>query len=106
MASGYTVKTNTDVLYKNVTQINESLQDIRKRYADIAGLMANMPKYWLGEASDRHTAGAKSMIEDIEPLIQMLEQKPIQLFSIAGLYDNVEEINRGLGRVLDSNVIE
>ena len=106
MSQQFVLKTDTEVLYKNVTQLNDSIQDIRKRYADIAGLMANMPKYWLGEVSDNHMAEVQSLIEDVEPIVRMLEQKPIQLYKMAGLYNTVEDANKGLAAALDSNVIE
>ncbi len=105
MSQQFVIKTKTDVLYSNVTQLNNSIQDIRKRYSEIGGLMANMPKYWLGDASDRHTKEVQAHIEEIEPVIEMLEQKPVQLLKIAGLYDTVEEANKGLAKTLDNDII-
>ena len=106
MSQQVVLKTNTDVLYKNVSRLNDAISDIRKRYADIASVMANMPKYWLGDASDKHSAEVKKLVEDADPLIRMIAMKPVELMQIAGLYATVEDANKGLGATLESNVID
>ena len=100
------IKADTNELYRKVLSIKETAADIHQQLLNISGLMSDLGKYWQGDAYERHKTSSKAIVEDMIPIVAMLETRPDQLFKMAGIYETVEDFNKREAASLDPNVIE
>ena len=101
-----TIRVTPEELKKNAAELTEEIREIRNQYQTIETLVQKLPASWEGEAGGHHREAFRSYMERVETVLKSCEQKPVQLLTMAGIYEETESKNQEKTGLLSRNVIE
>lgn len=89
--SDFTFRVKPEELEKKSAQFSKLIQSIQKHFDKIASLSGKTRGFWIGEAGDKDRVGYASYEDDVAFIIKRLEEHPIDLLKMAGIYKQAEQ---------------
>lgn len=86
----FTFRVKPEELEKRSCDFSEVIRSIRGHFDQIEEVSGKTRGYWRGEAGDKDRAGYHSYQDDIVFILKRLEEHPIDLLKMAGLYKEAE----------------
>lgn len=99
-----TVKVTPEELKGLSSEMTSEVENIKACFRNIDEVVDGTQRYWRGDASDQHISKYQEMKPDVERVLEKLEYAPKDLLKIAGLYEEVEEVNSQLVESLPVDV--
>lgn len=99
-----TIKVTPEELKGIANQITSEAESIKTCFNNIDQEVDGTQRYWRGDASTQHISKYQEMKPDIERAVEKLEYAPKDLLQIAGLYEEVEEVNSQMAMSLPTDV--
>ena len=99
------LKVSPDALRTKAQEISGQIQTIENNWNRIYDLIQNSKSYWQGEASDYHRKYLKDNNEEIKKLLKRLNEHPVDLQKMAGVYIEAENQAVQLASALPDDVI-
>lgn len=84
------LKVDAALLTAKAKQVQDSITNIHTAYINIRSIVNRCPKYWQGDASDKHTAMFDDIEEKYANAYKELCGAPDDMNTIAGNYVEVE----------------
>lgn len=85
------LRVTPETLEKKADEFTGIINDIKEHFNQIEAISAKTNGYWQGEAGDKDRAGYASYKDDIDFVIRRLQEHPIDLLSMAGIYREAEK---------------
>lgn len=105
MADEIQMKVSPNVLRKKAESIEEQIELISGNWANLKQTVFGLRAYWTGEASSFHQKEFASYTEEIDELLKRLKKYPIDLMTMAGVYEKTENTVEEITSLLSGNVI-
>lgn len=103
--AGIQLKVSTDVLKTKAGEISGQIRNVENNWNRIHDLIQNSKSYWKGEASDKHRKFLKQNNEDMKKLLKRLQEHPVDLQKMAGIYVEAEAEAAQVSSSLPDDVI-
>lgn len=100
-----TLRVTPETLEAKAVQFSDVVKDIRTRFDRIRSISSKTKGYWQGDAGTRDRESYASYQEDISFILRRLEEHPIDLMSMAGIYREAEQAAIGQNATLKTNEI-
>ncbi len=99
-----TVKVTPEELKGLAGEMTSEVESIKACFRSIDQEVNGTKRYWRGDASGRHISKYQEMKPDVERVLEKLEYAPKDLLKIAGLYEEVEDVNSQVAASLPVDV--
>ena len=87
----FTFRVKPEDLTTKSGEFSTIIKSINKRFTQIEEISKKTRGYWRGEAGDKDREGYASYQDDITFIIGRLEEHPIDLLRMAGIYKQAEQ---------------
>lgn len=105
MSDEVQIKVSPNVLRQKAESIEEQIELISGNWEALKQTVIGLRSYWTGEASSFHQKEFASYTKEIDELLKKLEKYPIDLMTMAGVYQKTESIADGIASLLSGDVI-
>lgn len=102
---GVVLKVTPETLVKMASDIGTQIEDMKRQFESIETDINQTKSYWEGEASDAHKNQYDSLKKEIDQAVHQLENHPVNLLKMAGLYRETEQKLTETSQYLSENVI-
>lgn len=99
------LKVSTDVLKRKAGEIRGQAQTIEKNWRQMCAIIERSSGYWEGEAGDYHRKMLTDNEDDVQKIIRRLNEHPVDLLKMAGVYEEAEKEATLLANMLLDDVI-
>ncbi len=103
--SDFYLRVSTDVLKSKADEIKGQIQAIETNWKQLCSIVERSAGYWEGEAGDYHRKMLKDNEEDVQKIIRRLNEHPVDLLKMAGIYEKAEVAAKALANTLSDHVI-
>lgn len=103
--AGIQLKVSTDTLKSKAMEISGQISNIDSNWKQISALIRNSQSYWQGDAGNQYRKYLKKNDDDVKKLLKRLQEHPIDLQKMAGVYVEAEEEAKQASFVLPDDVI-
>ena len=86
-------------------EYREIIRSVRTHFETIQELSTKTRGYWIGEAGDRDREGFSSFQDEITYVLGRLEEHPVDLLSMANIYDSTESAVQQKNMELETDLI-
>ncbi len=100
-----TLRVTPEALEAKADQFSGVVRDIRARFDRIQSISSKTKGYWRGDAGARDREGYASYQEDIGFILRRLEEHPLDLLIMAGIYRDAERAAVSKNATLKTNEI-
>lgn len=100
----FTIKVSPDEMIRQADNIKDSVEKIRKQFANIEELVNRSSAFWEGEASDLHIKKYRDLKQDCDEISRRLGEHPDDLLKMAGIYSESETRSTEDSNSLQSNI--
>lgn len=87
----FAFRVKPEELERKSQEFTTIINSIRKRFAKIEEVSGKTRGYWRGEAGDKDREGYASYQDDIDFILKRLNEHPVDLLKMAGIYKQAEE---------------
>lgn len=94
-----------EVLVSKSGDLSKRVAEMRVHFQELKDVMDKTNKYWIGDGGDVHRNRYYGNLDNIETILKRLEEHPRDLLTMAGLYEEVENLNTQEGMALPQDVI-
>lgn len=85
------LRVDTNVMKDQSNLVRNDVKAIERHWKSIGKLINGTRNYWEGEASDAHIKIYRDIEADVDKIIQRLNENPVKLQMMAGVYDPAEQ---------------
>lgn len=103
--AGIRLKVSTDALKAKAEEISGQIRNIDGGWKQISVLIRGSQSYWQGDAGNQYRKYLKKNDEDVKKLLKRLQEHPIDLQRMAGIYVEAEQEAKQAASVLPDDVI-
>ncbi len=94
---GHTINVSTEVMITKAAEVEDKVENMRKRLEEMEDIIVGTRTYWIGEAGDLHRDKYISRKDEISEILQRLAEHPVNLRTVAqqiygGLINENKEI--------------
>lgn len=86
----FTFRVTPEELERKSSEFSTTIQSISRRLNQIEEIAEKTRGYWQGEAGDKDRSGYASYKDDITFIVKRLQEHPIDLLKMAGIYKQAE----------------
>jgi WXG100 family type VII secretion target len=99
------LKVDPATLKAKAQEVQGQINTFEKNWNQMAGIIQKTKGYWVGEASNLHQKHYEEYKEDVEKILKMLKEHPVDLMKMAGVYEEHEAKAVALTQSLSGDVI-
>lgn len=99
------LKVDPATLKTKAQEVQGQIDTFEKKWNQMAGVIEKTKGYWVGEASNLHQKQYEEYKADVERIIKMLKEHPVDLMKMAGVYEEHEAKAVALAQSLSGDVI-
>ena len=100
--SDFYLRVSTDVLKSKADEIKGQIQAIETNWKQLCSIVERSEGYCEG---DNHIKMQKDNEEDVQKIIRRLNEHPVDLLKMAGIYEKAEVAAKALANTLSDHVI-
>ena len=100
------IKVDTNALKAKADTVTTEISAMEQRFDQLEAIIKKTASYWIGEAGDEHRRLYEEQKDEIDKIMRRLKEHPIDLKTMAGVYEKVETEAVTIGQSLNGNVIE
>jgi uncharacterized protein YukE len=105
MMMGITLKVKTEVLKSKASEVERDIKSLETQFNNIQDIVARSTGYWVGNAGDKARKEFDSQKDDTDKVIRRFKEHPVDLLTMAGVYDENEQSLNSVNKALDTDVI-
>lgn len=99
------IKVSTEVLVRQSEAVSESISRMNRELEELSGLIDRTRGYWMGEAAETCRKKYLEEKESIAETVKHLQDHPINLLKMAGVYKQTEEAAKSISQALPSSAL-
>lgn len=104
MEANFVFHVAPEKLREQAETVTEYVNAIEKDFNEIRQIVKNSAIYWQGDASKKHRQIFDENEEDIQQILTRLKEHPVDLQKMAGVYEQVEQLNEASASNLPNEV--
>ena len=93
VGSGITILVDTEELKTVSESVRQYVGEMQAAYDSLGRAVTAMGEYWIGEASEKERQAFFSQKDNIEGAMRRLSEYPVDLMTMAGVYEEHEDSN-------------
>ena len=101
----FELKVEPSNLKDKATSVQKSIQEVKTLFAQIENVVNSTKSIWVGEAGDMHRKTYEASKDKINEMIRRLEEHPVDLMKMAGVYDTAENEAKAVSQAQRGDVI-
>jgi len=101
----FTFRVTPERLREKSGEFSDIVKNIKRCFEQVEQVSAHTKAYWQGEAGDRDRESYTSYKDDISYIVRRLEEHPIDLLKMAGIYTEAESAAKSTNEQLKNNKI-
>lgn len=105
-SGGFEIKVEPSFLRERATEVQAIHKAMKAAFDQMNADVNSTSSYWRGDAGDANRKAYNDMKESIEVMLKRLEEHPVDLMKMAGVYTKSEADAEEVGRAQRGNVIE
>ena len=87
----FVLRVDANVLRQKSSEFTVIINELKTHFDQIEDVSKRTKGYWQGEAGDKDRAGYESFKDEISYIIKRLQEHPVDLLKMAGLYEETEQ---------------
>ena len=99
------IKVKTEELVAKAGSLKTRAGQMRQQFSDIQSKVTNTQYYWIGDAGDKKRKEYRDKLNRIDELLRRLDEYPVDLMEMAGIYAQAEQENSQNAQALAGDVI-
>lgn len=103
---GTRLKVSTTQLRTKSEEVARLAKELQKCMDEMHQKITATNTYWIGDAGDMHRRMYEEQSEEIDEMLRRINEHPVDLISMADVYDGVEKEVTQIAQSLDGDVIE
>lgn len=100
-----TLKVKPEVLKSKAIEVEKDIDGLASHFVSIQDIITRSSGYWTGLAADRARKEFASQKDDTDKIIKRFREHPVNLLSMAGVYDAAESAAISANKALSTDVI-
>ena len=95
LGGGHTISVSTEILVAKAAEVEDKVDNMKKRLEEMGDIIEGTRNYWIGEAGDLHREKYTSRKDEISEMLQRLARHPVNLRTVAQqIYGNLVAENK------------
>lgn len=99
------LRVTPEVLKTKAGEVESDIKSLETEFNTIQDIVSRTSGYWIGEAGETARAEFEGQKGDIDTILKRFKEHPVDLMTMAGVYDEAEQSALTENQALETDII-